>query len=82
LVVFYEDRRFLPVIVKGETVDASNNKISYFTPENIQYLGFSIDSKRRISNYVTSRTIPFKETFEERFTGQTIFKVSSLRRLV
>jgi hypothetical protein len=73
LVVFYKDRKILPIIIKGENADSNNIRISYFTPENIPYLNFSIDKKHRIFNYDSMRNIPFKETFEEPFTGQTVF---------
>lgn len=73
LVVFYKDRKSLPIIIKGENVDSNNIRISYYTPENIPYLNFSIDKKHRIYNYDSTRNIPFKETFEEPFTGQTVF---------
>lgn len=73
LVVFYKDRKFMPVITKGEKIDSQKNKISYFTTENTPYLSFTIDNEQKISNYKTIQKIPFKETFEERFKGQTIF---------
>lgn len=77
LVIFYKDRKFIPVIVKGENINSYIDKISYFTPENIPYINFSIDNNRRISNYITFRKIPFKETFEERrFIGQAIFETA------